>query len=225
MPGPSPAGLACACTWPPAAPSLYPPLPRPRRVARPDCEICRGPVRPGFARCYQCEQHDLLAHGLLADAVVPVSYAVRGTAFADDLWRYKSPRAPAASARASVLALLLAFLADHGACVWRHAAMPAPDRLAVVPTGAGRPGSHPLLGLVSPYLRLPGCPLAIRPGRQGRDLDLDRFRRPGPGRRERAAPGRHLGVGRQRPVGRRRAQAGGRPPRRGRRPGAARQPG
>jgi hypothetical protein len=45
----------------------------------------------------------------------------------------------------------------------------------VVPTGAGRPGPHPLLGLVSPYLRLPACPLAIRPGRQGRDPDLDRF--------------------------------------------------
>ena len=53
--------------------------------------------------------------------------------------------------------------------------MPPPDRLAVVPTGAGRPGPHPLLRLVSPYLRLPGCSLVLRPGRQGRDLDLDRF--------------------------------------------------
>jgi hypothetical protein len=53
--------------------------------------------------------------------------------------------------------------------------MPPPDLLTVVPTGAGRPGPHPLLRLVSPYLRLPGCSLALRPGRQGRDLDLDRF--------------------------------------------------
>jgi hypothetical protein len=53
--------------------------------------------------------------------------------------------------------------------------MPPPDLLAVVPTGAGRPGPHPLLQLVSPYLCLPGCRLALRPGRQGRDLDLDRF--------------------------------------------------
>jgi hypothetical protein len=106
---------------------------------------------------------------------VPISYAIRGTAFADDLWRYKARPTPAASARASVLALLLAFLTDHGDCVWRHAGLPPPGRLAVVPTGAGRPGPHPLLGLVSPYLRLPTCPLAIRPGRQGRDLDLNRF--------------------------------------------------
>ena len=188
--------------------------------------MCRGPVRPGFARCYQCDRHALLGPALLADAVVPISYAIKGTPFADHLWRYKSvpmpsssppppsllPPAPApclrrnsrlrrtgrpgldaclgpdsasvltpagvpapASARASVLALLLAFLADHGPCVWQRAGMPPPDLLAVVPTGAGRPGPHPLLRLVSPYLRLPGCPLALRPGRQGRDLDLDRF--------------------------------------------------
>jgi hypothetical protein len=174
-----------------AAPPLYPLATRPAgSLARPatppaarsgrslpvDCDVCRGPVRPGFSRCYQCGRHDLLGHGLLADAVVPISYAIRGSPFADDLWRYKWRRAPDASAQASVLALLLAFLADHGACVWRHAGMPPPGRLAVVPTGAGRPGPHPLFRLVAPYLRLRACPLAIRPGRQGRDLDLDRFR-------------------------------------------------
>jgi hypothetical protein len=169
-----------------AAPLLYPPVPRPAASLRPvplppsaiaptDCEVCRGPVRPGYARCYQCERHDLLGHGLLADAVVPVSYAIRGTALADALWRYKSRAAPAAPASARVLALLLAFLHDHGPCVWRYPATSPPGRLAVVPTGSGRPGPHPLLGLVSPYLRRPACPLAIRPGRQGRDLDLDRF--------------------------------------------------
>ena len=106
---------------------------------------------------------------------MPISYAIKGTAFAGDLWRYKSWPAPSASARMSVLTLLLAFLDDHGACVWRQAAMPPPDRLAVVPTGCGRPGPHPLLRLALPYLRLPPSPLAIRPGRQGRDLDPDRF--------------------------------------------------
>jgi hypothetical protein len=199
-----------------AAPPLYPPAPRPAGTPAADCDVCRGPLRPGFARCYQCDRHTLHGHGLLADAVVPISYAIKGTPYADALWRYKSlplplapapaflsPPAPAqaspstpapasartpdqarppdqartpAAARASVLALLLAFLADHGPCVWQRAGMPPPDLLAVVPTGAGRPGPHPLLRLVSPYLRLPACPLALRPGRQGRDLDLDRFR-------------------------------------------------
>jgi hypothetical protein len=197
-----------------AAPPLYPPAPSPAGSPGADCGVCRGPVRPGFARCYQCDRHAPLGPALLADAVVPISYAIKGTPFADHLWRYKSvpmpsssppppslpPKTPAsssaatpasaataapastpapvltpASARASVLALLLAFLADHGPCVWQRAGMPPPDLVAVVPTGAGRPGPHPLLRLVSPYLRLPGCRLALRPGRQGRDLDLDRF--------------------------------------------------
>jgi len=172
-PAPRPAGSPPA---PAAAPVLDPAVPLPALAAAPDCEVCRGPVRPGFARCYQCGHHGLLGDGLLADAMVPISYAIRGTAFAEDLWRYKWARAPAASAQASILALLLAFLADHGACVWRHAGMPPPSRLAVVPTGSGRPDPHPLLRLVSPCLRLPICPLAIRPGRQGRDFDPDRFR-------------------------------------------------
>jgi len=199
MPGPvtpGPVTPGSAAAWDrlrSAVPSLYPPLPRPARLlpasipsapvpappgpvpAPPACEVCRGPLRPGYARCYQCAGHDLLGHGLLADAVVPVSYAIRGTALADALWRYKSRSAPAAPASARVLALLLAFLHDHGPCVWRYTATSRPGRLAVVPTGSGRPGPHPLLGLVSPYLRPPVCPLAIRPGRQGRDLDLDRF--------------------------------------------------
>jgi hypothetical protein len=151
---------------------LRPPI-SPQSVAI--CIVCGGPVRPGFARCYQCGRHELLGHGLLADAVVPISYAVKGTAFAADLWRYKSWRAPSAAARTSMLALLLVFLHDHGACVWRHAGMPAPGRLAVVPTGCGRPGPHPLVRLCSPYLRLPLTRLVIRPGYQGRDLDVNRF--------------------------------------------------
>jgi hypothetical protein len=151
---------------------LYPPEPPDRPGV---CAVCRGPAGPGFARCYQCARHDLLGPGLLADAVAPVSYAVKGTAFAANLWRYKSWQAPDAAARASLLALLLAFLHDHGACVWRHAGMTAPGRLAVVPTGCGRPGPHPLLELAAPYLRLPVTRLVIRPGEQGRDPNANRF--------------------------------------------------
>ena len=180
-------GSAAPPLYPPAPPALgRPALGRPAlepsalgpSALGPACDVCRGPVWAGYARCYQCGQHDLFGRGMLADAVVPVSYAVKGTAFADDLWRYKSRLAPGPAvrrSRASLLALLLIFLSDHGGCVWLNAAMTPPGRLAVVPTGCGRPGPHPLLALVSPYLRLPLCPLAIRPGRQGRDLDPGRF--------------------------------------------------
>lgn len=160
-------------------PALYPLGPR-TAGAPPDaqagCVVCRGPAQPGYPRCYQCGRHELIGHHLLADAVVPICYAVKGTAFAGALWRYKSLSAPSRPARTWLLALLLAFLHDHGGCVWRHAGMPPPTRLAVVPTGCGRPGPHPLLEMTAPYLRLPVTPLAIRPGSQGRDLDVDRFR-------------------------------------------------
>jgi hypothetical protein len=152
---------------------VYPPEP----AGRPGiCAVCRGPARPGFARCYQCAGHDVLGRGLLADAVAPVSYAIKGTPFAADLRRYKSWGAPSAAARTSLLALLLAFLHDHGACVWRQAGMPPPGRLAVVPTGCGRPGPHPLLELAGPYLRLPVTGLVIRPGEQGRDPNAGRYK-------------------------------------------------
>jgi hypothetical protein len=155
-----------------AGPALYPLGPR----APASCLVCRGPVRAGFARCYQCARHDLLGHGLLADVVVPVCYAVKGTEFAAALWRYKSEPEPSPSAGTLLLTLLLTFLHDHGPCAWRHAGMPRPGRLAVVPSGCGRPGPHPLLRLASPYLRLPLVPLDLRPGSQGRDLDPRRFR-------------------------------------------------
>jgi hypothetical protein len=135
------------------------------------CRVCRGPVRPGFGSCYQCAQHAELGGGLLADVVVPVSYAVRGTPFAEALWRYK---AEGLSSQA-LLALLLVFLHDHGTCIWRDVGLPGPDRLAVVPSGCGRPGAHPLQRLISPYLRLPLARLDLRPGEQGRDLNAGRF--------------------------------------------------
>jgi hypothetical protein len=136
------------------------------------CVICRGPLRPGYRRCYQCTQHQQLGAGLLADAVAPVSYALRGTPFAVALGRYKSGQRRAAE---SLLTLLLAFLNDHGSCVWSRAGMGEPGLLAVVPSGCGRPGPHPLLRLVAPHLRMPLVPLAIRHGEQGRDLNTGRF--------------------------------------------------
>jgi hypothetical protein len=139
------------------------------------CAVCRGPARPGYARCYQCGTHLEDAPGMLADAVVPVSYAVKGGRHAAALRSYKSD-VPEAAARASLRALLLVFLRDHGRCIWRHAAMPPPTRLAVVPGGQGRPGAHPLLTLLAPCLALARVSLAVRPGEPlGRSLSPRRF--------------------------------------------------
>lgn len=156
------------------APWLRAPLP-----AGPGCcAVCRGPARPGFRRCYQCALHRRDAAGMLAEIVVPVSYSVAGTGCARALWLYKSDAPDRDAARRALRAALLVFLHDHGHCVWTRARMAAPTHVAVVPSGRGRPGTHPLRTLVQPYLALPWAELAVWAGQpvQPRDLDPGRFR-------------------------------------------------
>ena len=130
------------------------------------CRTCRGPTGAGFARCYQCELALSQAAGLLADTVAPIGYAVRGGQLAGDLHRYKSDRfartPEAAAATARLRGMLAAFLADYGNSVWAAAEMPAgPAAVAVVPSGQGRPGVHPLVSMVRSCVDLPRVRLAI----------------------------------------------------------------
>jgi hypothetical protein len=131
------------------------------------CRTCLGPVGAGFARCYQCDLALGQAGGLLADAVAPIGYAVRGEPLADDLRRYKSERAAAAevaAAAARLREMLGAFLADRGGSLWAGAGMSGgPSAVAVVPSGQGRPGAHPLVGLVRSCVALPMVRLSIAP--------------------------------------------------------------
>jgi hypothetical protein len=110
------------------------------------------------------------AGGLLADVVVPAGYAVRGGPLAADLRRYKSAVAEegeAAAAAGRLRVLLGAFLRERGGSVWRRAGMAAgPEVAAVVPSGQGRAGPHPLAALVAACTGLPLVPLAVRPGAQ-----------------------------------------------------------
>ncbi len=136
------------------------------------CQVCRGPVTAGFARCYRCDLHWRIAGALLADAVVPVGYAVKGSAFASDLWRYKRDDDAAATGRLRLM--LRDFLRDHGDCVQHAAGMTGPPgRLAVVPSGQGRPGAHPLAGLVASCLTLPAVQLTAGPQPLARGREID----------------------------------------------------
>ena len=150
------------------------------------CLVCHGPPGLGSPLCFQCDLHHQCAGGSLAGVVVPVAFAVKGSPHAIQLWQYKSAGLPAAARVASATmlrALLLVFLRDHGPCVWRAAdrewraaGLDSPTQLAVVPTGRGRPGTHPLRALIAPYLAMPWAELAARPGgEEARDLDPDRF--------------------------------------------------
>ena len=97
--------------------------------------------------------------------VAPIRYAVRGGPLAEDLRRYKSERATAAEAAragARLRELLAAFLAEHGRPVWEAAGMTGgPEAVAVVPSGQGRAGAHPLVRLVRSCVELPLVPLAV----------------------------------------------------------------
>jgi hypothetical protein len=128
------------------------------------CRTCRGPVQAGFARCYQCDVAAGQFGGLLADVVVPVGYAVKGGPLAGDLWRYKSGQRDAAEAGARLRSLLSCFLREHAVRVWRDAGMAGgPALAAVVPSGQGRPGGHPLAGIVASCAGLPLADLSVRP--------------------------------------------------------------
>jgi hypothetical protein len=119
----------------------------------------------GFARCYQCDFAAREFGGLLADAVAPVGYAVRGEPLAADLRQYKSEHAsPAAAAAAAsrLRELFAGFLDRHGGALWAAAGMAAgPAAVAVVPSGQGRPGQHPLAVMVRACVDLPVVRLAI----------------------------------------------------------------
>jgi hypothetical protein len=129
------------------------------------CRTCRGPAGAGFARCYQCELALSQAGRLLADVVVPIGYAVRGGRLARDLRAYKSTRANAgttAAAAERLRELLAAFLSSHGNEVWAAAGMAAgPGAVAVVPSGQGRPGAHPLDRIVRSSVGLSPIRLSI----------------------------------------------------------------
>ena len=138
-----------------------------------DCRTCRGPVQAGFARCYQCDLAHARCGGLLADVIAPVAYAVKGGRLAGDLWRYKSGSAGAAEAGARLAAMLARFLREHSDQVWRAAGMAAgPELAAIVPSGQGRPGPHPLLGIVASCVDVPIVPLSTAPGAAARARGL-----------------------------------------------------
>jgi hypothetical protein len=142
------------------------------------CAVCRGPALPRCLRCYHCSLHWRGAPGLLADAVVPVSYSIPGTDYARMLRSYKSLASDRAQACPALRSLLLVFLHDHGRCLWASAGMAAPSHAAVVPSGGARPGVHPLRTLIEPDLALPWADLTASPGElvQAREFRPGRYR-------------------------------------------------
>lgn len=109
------------------------------------CRVCRSSAGVGFATCFQCAQH-AKASRTLADAVVPVSYALKGQQHAHNLAAYKFTP-PSQSAQRALLSLGLVFLRTHIACLSARAGGDF-THLSVVPSTKGRIGAHPIDGLL-----------------------------------------------------------------------------
>ncbi|MDX2546735.1 hypothetical protein ACOT81_27740 [Streptomyces sp. WI04-05B] len=113
------------------------------------CQVCRGMANNGYPTCWPCQQATKILGTDVADAVVPVSLALKGEQYANELWRYKNTVGPQQEYfRMGLAAVLWRFLALHEACIAAHCAVPAFDTVTSVPSTSGRP-SHPLRDIVA----------------------------------------------------------------------------
>jgi predicted amidophosphoribosyltransferase len=108
-----------------------------------NCATCTAPV-DGYAVCFNCRSQGQ-AGSALADMVVPISYAIKGSQAMSDLYQYKDPEAaPDNRARAQnrVFSAFYASLSRHLACI--AALSRCEISVATVPSSGGRTGDHPL---------------------------------------------------------------------------------
>lgn len=113
------------------------------------CQVCRGPAGPGYPTCRPCHGTRSVLGGAVADVVVPVSLALKGEQYANELWRYKNVTGPQRHYfRTGLAAVLWRFLAAHEACVAHRCAVPGFDVVATVPSTGGRE-THPLRTMVA----------------------------------------------------------------------------
>lgn len=111
----------------------------------------------------------------LADAVVPIAYAVKGEQHYQNLIAYKARR-PAAGAQSRLRDLTLLFLREHWRCLASVAGGSLTD-LAIVPSTRRRPGRHPLELLLAARIPLATVNASPNPAylADDRDFHHDRF--------------------------------------------------
>ncbi|WP_329301043.1 hypothetical protein OG410_23745 [Streptomyces sp. NBC_00659] len=113
------------------------------------CQICRGPARFGFPTCWWCHQAGTVLGAGVADTVVPISLALKGEQYANELWRYKN--APGAQQRyfsTGLAAVLWRFLARHERCIAHQCRVLGFDTVTTVPSTSDR-ADHPLRAMAA----------------------------------------------------------------------------
>lgn len=113
------------------------------------CQVCRGPAKDEYPTCFQCHEAGGILGTEAADIVVPVSLALKGEQYANELWRYKNADGPQQGYfRMGLAAVLWRFLAQHETCVAGRCAVPGFDVVTTVPSTSGR-ADHPLRAVVA----------------------------------------------------------------------------
>ncbi len=151
---------------------LLNPLPPGRDV----CPICRGARDPGYPRCYACNQTYRRSGGILADAVVPISYSPDDGQHYHQLKVYKSPTSPNRLAQFRLAVLYTLFFNTHQHCLEHPAGGPV-THVATVPSTRARAGIHPLQQIIQvAHGRLPLIAAAANPAYgNAREFHHDRF--------------------------------------------------
>jgi predicted amidophosphoribosyltransferase len=113
------------------------------------CATCRAATADRNTWCRACHQAAESAPANIADAVVPVSIAVRHERFATDLWRYKELRDGEEKhvAQRRLAAVLWRFLEAHERCVAAAADAESFGLVTTVPSTGGR-RQHPFARIV-----------------------------------------------------------------------------
>ena len=137
--------------------------------------MCAGAVEPAYSVCFPCRQHRAAAGDQLADAIVPIAYAIEGEQHYADLVTYKSARS-SDLAIGKLKQITELFIRQHLPCLQRLTGESGPH-VAVVPSTRGRTGPHPVLSLlpVRPEASIITITSAGRYPADNRDFAADRF--------------------------------------------------
>jgi predicted amidophosphoribosyltransferase len=142
------------------------------------CAICTGPISAARTLCTRCR-----AQPNHLDAVVPITYALRGSAIYDALRSYKRGSTPEIRAAASLVLVqtLRAFLRRHIDCLAKRSDASAFDVLAPVPSSArGRKRHSPLAALITAASGVDPAEVLAPTPTPGRRFSPTRFAASGP---------------------------------------------
>ncbi|GAA3726598.1 phosphoribosyltransferase [Salinactinospora qingdaonensis] len=129
------------------------------------CEVCYGAVPVELSRCWRCVEARNSSGGVLADAVVPISYRVNDNGqHAQDLVMYKRPLRGNEAARRRLHALFWYFCKTHITCVKQSVGIERFTHVCFVPSTKHTEAVHPLQVLLAPKISLNRVELVVNTG-------------------------------------------------------------